>query len=831
MHATTLKHENFVRSLRDFLKVIFPPVMAQLLEESIKPDPDFKKIAKLIGYDPGLSATILSLVNTPYFGLPQKVTDLERAAVILGNREVLKLALSITFQGRVNEHLRQCHQDIYDNWSLIIWSSIASQLLAERLCPEEAGQVYLCTLLKDISLLLVCASHPDQLPEFEGNEALLCIHPNQLKAEADLWGENHAQLSQAILQAWDLPLSLCKNMAFHHDFAEVEQYDPFSRAIILATKWSEVEYQARSNPGLLIRFKAELAAILRITPEELEDLRTKCIEQFKVFAQVLKVAPSSDEARIFDLPLSSIQSTYFLSLDLQNAVGGLEALAGIVARHLRFNFEIKEWELALARPGQTRWAFFRVEGGSPAVPREFSSRSDIPWHSKTMSFVLRNSKTEFGELRVSDQHFTPETIKEVQLYCRFFSLQYAQYQEAQAVLEMKAQTLEKLPLGVAWLSFSGEIQEANQKMADFFNAGETIVGRIFWPLLKHAKAIDFDPEWERFLATPAERTYNRVFCPLGFDSQSSDPCFYVSAHKTSINGMDGIMALVEDVSEITDLQCQALQQREFLEGLLTSMQDTVFIVDSKGKISFAPKGLAEKLVGRNFFELAKPMGIYMESWDAGLLERDEGPVQVNLTLGSEVLPLEIVTTPLKKHAGYSLLVGRDLSTIMRLEEKIKRQAIYDHLTGVFNRHQFQIFLDREVDRSRRNKQEMGLIFLDVDGLKKLNDAQGHTAGDTMLKDLGRIIRQVYRRGMDFPCRYGGDEFVVLLTGLESNEQLELVGKRFKAAVDEHFQGQITLSLGLAMLHADETGESLVDRADRASYEAKTSGGNRIIWAK
>ncbi|MFW5731107.1 MAG: HDOD domain-containing protein, partial [Desulfonatronovibrionaceae bacterium] len=85
-----------IKPLRDCLNLVFPPVMPQLIKEASKPTPDFKELSRIVSIDPGLTVTILSLANSPYYGLTQKVNDLQRAMVILGSSEILKLAIAVT---------------------------------------------------------------------------------------------------------------------------------------------------------------------------------------------------------------------------------------------------------------------------------------------------------------------------------------------------------------------------------------------------------------------------------------------------------------------------------------------------------------------------------------------------------------------------------------------------------------------------------------------------------------------------------------------------------------------------------------------------------------
>ncbi|MFW6324064.1 MAG: HDOD domain-containing protein, partial [Desulfovibrionales bacterium] len=166
----------------------FPAVLAELIQEAVKENPDFKKIARIMSLDPALSATVISLVNSPFYGLSQEVHDLQRAAVVLGKKEILKLVLSVSFQNKFTEQLKKSGQDVFANWSLLAWSATGAQLLAPFLCPGKESKVYLCTLLKDISLLLMCAHFPERLQVHAADTPLLAYHCGQLESESKNWG-------------------------------------------------------------------------------------------------------------------------------------------------------------------------------------------------------------------------------------------------------------------------------------------------------------------------------------------------------------------------------------------------------------------------------------------------------------------------------------------------------------------------------------------------------------------------------------------------------------------------------------------------------------------
>jgi diguanylate cyclase (GGDEF)-like protein len=173
-----------------------------------------------------------------------------------------------------------------------------------------------------------------------------------------------------------------------------------------------------------------------------------------------------------------------------------------------------------------------------------------------------------------------------------------------------------------------------------------------------------------------------------------------------------------------------------------------------------------------------------------------------------------------------------------LHETVQRQAVTDELTGLFNHRRFQEVMAVEVERARRYGQEMGLIMLDIDNFKQVNDTYGHLQGDLVLQEVARVLRQSSRE-IDEPARYGGEEMAVALpqTDLEGAYQF---AERVRHAVEEiglplpSGDGtlRVTASFGVASLatagHADK--DALVAAADAALYEAKRAGKNRTVRA-
>ena len=169
-------------------------------------------------------------------------------------------------------------------------------------------------------------------------------------------------------------------------------------------------------------------------------------------------------------------------------------------------------------------------------------------------------------------------------------------------------------------------------------------------------------------------------------------------------------------------------------------------------------------------------------------------------------------------------------------ESLKNFAIYDSLTGLFNRRYMEETLKREISRVTRNKEPLGLIMIDIDHFKQFNDTYGHTAGDMLLKSIGDFFRDGIRRE-DIACRYGGEEFVLILPGssLENTfrraEQLHDDIKRVRVRHRGGFISSVQVSMGVVVFSEHgNSAELLLESADKALYKAKSLGRNRIVVA-
>ncbi len=170
---------------------------------------------------------------------------------------------------------------------------------------------------------------------------------------------------------------------------------------------------------------------------------------------------------------------------------------------------------------------------------------------------------------------------------------------------------------------------------------------------------------------------------------------------------------------------------------------------------------------------------------------------------------------------------------LKLKETLKNQSICDPLTGLFNRRYMEESLEREFSRANRNKTSVAIVMMDLDHFKRFNDTFGHQAGDALLRTLGDFLKR-NTRGQDIACRYGGEEFALVLTDSTlagAMQRSEILRKQIKQLSVEYagqLLGAVSASMGVAMFpdHGTTMGDVL-RAADQALYFAKREGRDRV----
>lgn len=292
-------------------------------------------------------------------------------------------------------------------------------------------------------------------------------------------------------------------------------------------------------------------------------------------------------------------------------------------------------------------------------------------------------------------------------------------------------------------------------------------------------------------------------------------------------------------SDWVNLQRSLIHSQQLQINTLANIAEGVITIDAQDHISWM-NAVASQLTGWSLseaFGLSITQVLVRETdhvlYPDGLPGREYGEVLV--AKDGTYTPVEFTRAalpPEREGEGQgAVLLIRDVSEQRMREGKILELAYRDTLTGLANRASLNDRLELEIDHARRRDQLVGLLFLDLDGLKKINDDLGHDAGDALIKAFAERVKAVVRKG-DTVARLAGDEFNVILPELDSAEGAKLVANKIlqnlgKPLVFDGHKIEIRASIGIALYptHA-QTHDELRALADGAMYVAKEAGGQR-----
>ncbi len=277
----------------------------------------------------------------------------------------------------------------------------------------------------------------------------------------------------------------------------------------------------------------------------------------------------------------------------------------------------------------------------------------------------------------------------------------------------------------------------------------------------------------------------------------------------------------------------ALQgQAERLEQLVRESRDAILRLDPDGRIQFANDAVAEvfgyppgALIGTSWYDLLLPedretMATQLGRLHAGQLSACR--VAGRFRHGSGGWRHLESTASRSEGAGATLSV-RDVSDRNRLEADLRRQASTDSLTGLFNRQAFVTLLEERLPRG-----DTHLLFLDLDGFKAVNDTDGHTAGDRLLREVANALRAELRPG-DIAARLGGDEFAVLPAVRDLGGTQALAARLVRRIGRLSSRGGVPIAASIGVADGRHTtAEGLIRRADLAMYQAKATGGGQFL---
>ncbi len=272
--------------------------------------------------------------------------------------------------------------------------------------------------------------------------------------------------------------------------------------------------------------------------------------------------------------------------------------------------------------------------------------------------------------------------------------------------------------------------------------------------------------------------------------------------------------------------------------IVETMQDGVVVLDAYHRIVDLNPA-AQRVLGRS---ASQAVGLPLERLlpaQGDLLERSKGSStvqsEIRLLLGSSLRHYEVTLSPIPDDRGREsgkLMVIRDISERKITEERLEQMAHYDSLTGLPNRKLFADRLSQAIIRARRNRQLVGLLFLDVDHFKDVNDTLGHEVGDRLLQQLATRLRAC-ARAEDTVARLSGDEFTMILPEMQAPTDAAIVATRVMESLQSPLiagghELYMSASLGICVWPTDgEDPGTLIRNADLAMYRAKAQGRNRF----
>jgi diguanylate cyclase (GGDEF)-like protein/PAS domain S-box-containing protein len=313
-------------------------------------------------------------------------------------------------------------------------------------------------------------------------------------------------------------------------------------------------------------------------------------------------------------------------------------------------------------------------------------------------------------------------------------------------------------------------------------------------------------------------------------------------------------AFVRDISARKNMEEALFVEKERAQVTLNSIGDAVACTDISGNITFLNL-VAEKMTGWSHKEAeGRPMADVLEILDATSRKANSNPMELAVDENRTVhlpsnsilvrqdgleIPIEDSVAPIHDRKGQAtgaVIVFRDVSAARAMTLQLAHSAEHDVLTGLPNRALLNDRVNQSIILASRHMKKVGVLFLDLDGFKHINDSLGHLTGDKLLQSITKRLCDCVRAS-DTVSRQGGDEFVVLLSEMEHSEDAAVTARRLLQAVaDAHFINQqdlhVTTSIGVSVYPDDGLdAETLIKNADTAMYQAKENGRQSFKFFK
>ncbi len=381
-----------------------------------------------------------------------------------------------------------------------------------------------------------------------------------------------------------------------------------------------------------------------------------------------------------------------------------------------------------------------------------------------------------------------------------------------------------------------EIDEIKEK-------GSNDINLVYFPILAPDRVLGIiEIEYDKLADDIViDKTFFKMFQVIMYQISTAIYTYVIREHMaTGLNFYDAMKNIAKIIENQYELDYIIPQIGEMVDRFISSHLIYIFLKDKDNN---------------NQYKLLWPANCNNEEIFA-MLEKaeDNGKVMVSSDRRIGIFPITGEKETLGAIVAYSTigkLSANEIDYLVELTKQssitIQRANVYsevlkhatlDALTGLNNRRQFEIRLKQETSQSSRKNTDLCCIMLDIDFFKRVNDTYGHAAGDCVLKGVAEIIMKTIRE-YDIACRYGGEEFFILLP-MTTFEQTKMVAERLRANIektdidirDAKVKGiptlNVTASIGVNKYKKEQTPEEFYQGADKALYEAKVGGRNRVV---
>jgi diguanylate cyclase (GGDEF)-like protein len=345
-------------------------------------------------------------------------------------------------------------------------------------------------------------------------------------------------------------------------------------------------------------------------------------------------------------------------------------------------------------------------------------------------------------------------------------------------------------------------------------------------LASRIKALDPDA---RIIATSANRETECLVSAiaLGFSDYILKPV-----------EIEKLLLAVKRCADVITVKQQLENEREKFRTLVESLGEGIVVKDLDYRILYQNSAMIKMFGERRGSACYSTFGQSGPCQDCPAIKTlEDGQTHsacMDYKLDGAALHVEITSSPLRDISGAingTVDIVRDISERIKNEQTIRDMAFHDPLTGLSNRRLFEDRLEQAIAKSRRYGMKFGLISLDLDHFKNINDTFGHECGDQVLIEAADRIRSCCKRDLDTISRHGGDEFCIIFTDCVGKEQLTAVAETLLTAFARPFQlpaalANVTTSIGISIFPEDGMiMKDLEIASDRAMYAAKRAGRN------